>query len=159
MVILYRHKITEQMLIRRPGFPFIGVLFTGFMLTSTGPKVLEYNVRFGDPETEALMMLLDHNTDLAAVLLVSFSHVSLHHIHGLVQAAVEHRLDAVAISSKPGFAVSVILASGGYPGSYAKGKQIQIANVPEGMAKVLFFATLFDRNCCRCRRLSCRHDT
>ena len=47
------------------------MLFTGFMLTASGPKVLEYNVRFGDPETEALMLLLDAETDLAAVLLVS----------------------------------------------------------------------------------------
>ena len=45
------------------------MLFTGFMLTESGPKVLEYNVRFGDPETEALMLLLD--TDLAEILLVS----------------------------------------------------------------------------------------
>lgn len=51
------------------GFPFVGILFTGFILTEAGPKVLEYNVRFGDPETEALMLLLD--VDLAAILLVS----------------------------------------------------------------------------------------
>ena len=51
------------------GYPFLGMLFTGFMLTESGPKVLEYNVRFGDPETEALMLLLD--TDLAEILLVS----------------------------------------------------------------------------------------
>ena len=58
---------------RRPsavGFPFVGMLFTGLMLTASGPKVLEYNVRFGDPETEALMLLLSEDTDLAAVLLV-----------------------------------------------------------------------------------------
>lgn len=47
------------------------MLFTGFMLTADGPKVLEYNVRFGDPETQALMMLLDEETDLAEVMLVS----------------------------------------------------------------------------------------
>ena len=46
------------------------MLFTGLMLTASGPKVLEYNVRFGDPETEALMLLLSEDTDLAAVLLV-----------------------------------------------------------------------------------------
>lgn len=46
------------------------MLFTGFMLTPSGPKVLEYNVRFGDPETEALMLLLDKSVDLAALLLV-----------------------------------------------------------------------------------------
>ena len=55
------------------GFPFVGVLFTGFMLTPSGPKVLEFNVRFGDPETETLMLLLEENVDLAAILLVGFS--------------------------------------------------------------------------------------
>lgn len=49
----------------------MGLLFTGFILTESGPKVLEYNVRFGDPETETLMLLLSDDTDLAAVLLVS----------------------------------------------------------------------------------------
>jgi len=48
------------------------MLFTGFMLTPDGPKVLEYNVRFGDPETQALMLLLDDETDLAEVMLVSW---------------------------------------------------------------------------------------
>lgn len=57
----------------RLGFPFVGLLFTGFMLTASGPKVLEYNVRFGDPETEALMLLLSEDTDLAAVVLVRAS--------------------------------------------------------------------------------------
>lgn len=58
---------------REDGYPFVGMLFTGFMITADGPRVLEYNVRFGDPETQALMLLLDEQTDLAEVLLVSFS--------------------------------------------------------------------------------------
>lgn len=49
------------------------MLFTGFMITADGPKVLEYNVRFGDPETQALMLLLDDETDLAEVMLVCLS--------------------------------------------------------------------------------------
>ena len=49
------------------------MLFTGFILTPDGPKVLEYNVRFGDPETQALMLLLDDETDLAEVMLVCVS--------------------------------------------------------------------------------------
>ena len=52
------------------GHPFVGMLFTGFILTQDGPKVLEYNVRFGDPETQALMLLLDDETDLVEVMLV-----------------------------------------------------------------------------------------
>nr|VWO94286.1 ATP-grasp domain-containing protein [Ganoderma boninense] len=54
---------------RKEGYPFVGMLFTGLMITADGPKVLEYNVRFGDPETEALVLLLDPQTDLAAILL------------------------------------------------------------------------------------------
>ena len=54
------------------GFPFVGLLFTGFMLTEAGPKVLEYNVRFGDPETEAIMLLLE-NCDLGEIMLVCAS--------------------------------------------------------------------------------------
>ncbi|KAG8938162.1 hypothetical protein FRC00_000520, partial [Tulasnella sp. 408] len=99
---------------RREGFPFVGLLFTGFMVTTEGPKVLEYNVRFGDPETEALMLLLDDKTDLAAIML----------------ASVERRLDSVRVSTRPGFAVSVILASAGYPGSYPKGKVITEGTLP-----------------------------
>lgn len=60
------------------GYPFVGLLFTGFMLTDSGPKVLEYNVRFGDPETEALMLLLSEDTDLAAVILVRTYSYSTH---------------------------------------------------------------------------------
>ncbi|KAF5385459.1 hypothetical protein D9757_005427 [Collybiopsis confluens] len=107
---------------RKDGFPFVGMLFTGFMLTSKGPKVLEYNVRFGDPETEALMLLLDHKADLAAILL----------------ACAEHRLDSVSVPIKNGVAVSVVLASAGYPGSYTKGKDIQIGILPSSV--VVFHA-------------------
>ncbi|VDB85290.1 unnamed protein product [Peniophora sp. CBMAI 1063] len=107
---------------RRDGYPFVGMLFTGFMLTPNGPKVLEYNVRFGDPETEALMLLLSDETDLAAVLL----------------ACVEHRLDSVAIRIRSGVAVSVVLASAGYPGSYSKGKEITIGETPSNV--VVFHA-------------------
>ena len=59
-----------------PGHPFVGLLFTGLILTPSGPKVLEYNVRFGDPETEALLLLLDDNTDFAAILYASRHHLS-----------------------------------------------------------------------------------
>ncbi|PBL00486.1 aminoimidazole ribonucleotide synthetase [Armillaria gallica] len=99
---------------RREGFPFVGLLFTGFMITPSGPKVLEYNVRFGDPETQALMLLLHEDVDLAEVLL----------------ACAEHRLDSVSIKTRPGFAVSVVLASQGYPGNYPKGKKIEILDMP-----------------------------
>ncbi|KAJ2644343.1 Bifunctional purine biosynthetic protein ade1, partial [Coemansia sp. RSA 1287] len=93
---------------RRDGFPFVGCLFTGFMLTADGPKVLEYNCRFGDPETEAVLPLLDESCDLAEVFL----------------AAAEGRLDAVPLKFRDGFSATVVVASGGYPGSYAKGRAI-----------------------------------
>lgn len=70
------------------GFPFVGMLFTGFMITPNGPKVLEYNVRFGDPETEALMLLLSDDTDLASILLVSSDSV---HLRKLSCNMGEHR--------------------------------------------------------------------
>ncbi|KAF5385165.1 hypothetical protein D9615_001349 [Tricholomella constricta] len=104
---------------RREGFPFVGMLFTGFMLTPGGPKVLEYNVRFGDPETEALMLLLREDVDL-------------------VQACAEHHLDSTTIAVRPGFAVSVVLASQGYPGAYPKGKAIEIKAMPSNV--VVFHA-------------------
>ncbi|KAF8167705.1 aminoimidazole ribonucleotide synthetase [Crassisporium funariophilum] len=107
---------------RKEGYPFLGILFTGFMLTSSGPKVLEYNVRFGDPETEALMLLLSQDVDLAALLL----------------ACAERRLDSVPISFKSGVAVTVILASEGYPGNYPKGRKIVIGKVPSNV--VVFHA-------------------
>ena len=77
------------------------MLFTGYMLTADGPKVLEFNTRFGDPETEAIVLRLQ--TDLL----------------GLLDAAVDGRLDEVEVKLKPGASACVIAASGGYPGRYA----------------------------------------
>jgi phosphoribosylamine--glycine ligase/phosphoribosylformylglycinamidine cyclo-ligase len=91
---------------RKSGFPFVGLLYTGLMLTASGPKVLEYNVRFGDPETQVLLPLLD--TDLAEIMI----------------ACVEHRLDSVPVNFKNQVAATVVMASAGYPGSYEKGKPI-----------------------------------
>lgn len=103
---------------RRDGFPFVGMLFTGIMVGPDGvPRTLEYNVRFGDPETQALLALLAPETDLAAVLL----------------AAAERRLDCVNLAVRPGAAISVVLASAGYPGKYDKGKPITVGALPEGV--------------------------
>ncbi|KAF9968254.1 Bifunctional purine biosynthetic protein ade1 [Mortierella alpina] len=100
---------------RRDGFPFVGILFTGIMLTSSGPKTLEYNVRFGDPETEVVLPLLSDDTDLAEIML----------------ACTEGRLDSVRVGIKPGFAATVVVASGGYPGAYATGKEITLQKPAE----------------------------
>lgn len=91
---------------RRRGTPYVGVLYAGLMLTGAGPRVLEFNCRFGDPETQLLMPLLD--TDLVDIML----------------ACIEGRLRDISITWKPLTSVGVVLASGGYPGDYAKGKRI-----------------------------------
>lgn len=97
--------------LRKDRLPFVGVLFTGIILTSRGPKVLEYNVRFGDPETQSVLPLLTEDTDLAQVFL----------------AAAEHRLDSVEINIKKDcYATTVVLTAGGYPESYEKGDVITI---------------------------------
>ncbi|KAJ0414521.1 phosphoribosylglycinamide synthetase [Aspergillus carlsbadensis] len=101
---------------RREGFPFVGILFTGLMMTKNGPKVLEYNVRGGDPETQTLLPLLSDDTDLAEIMV----------------ACTEHWLDGVSINIKPNFSTTVIAVAGGYPGSYDKGKKITLDPAPEG---------------------------
>ncbi len=88
------------------GAPFIGVLYPGLMLTDKGPKILEYNARFGDPETQTYMRLLD--TDLLDI----------------VDACIDGNLDKLEIKWKNSSACTVVLASGGYPGDYEKGKII-----------------------------------
>ncbi|ODV92743.1 hypothetical protein CANCADRAFT_92625 [Tortispora caseinolytica NRRL Y-17796] len=95
---------------RHDGFPMVGMLFVGIMLTTSGPKVLEYNVRFGDPETQTLLPLLE--SDLSQIML----------------ACATHTLDAVKFSIRSGFAATVVMAAGGYPGPYEKGDIISIAD-------------------------------
>ncbi|SGY79196.1 BQ5605_C008g05071 [Microbotryum silenes-dioicae] len=107
---------------RKDGMPFVGLLFTGIMLTADGPKVLEYNVRFGDPETQSLLALLAAETDLAEIML----------------ACVEGRLDSIKIAMKDQAAVTVVLASKGYPGKYGKGVEISFDELPKDV--VVFHA-------------------
>ena len=88
------------------GNKFSGVVYPGLMLTSDGPKILEYNARFGDPETQTYMRLLD--TDLIDI----------------IDACVDGTLDKVEIKWKKMSACTIVLASGGYPENYEKGKII-----------------------------------
>jgi phosphoribosylamine--glycine ligase len=88
------------------GTPYIGILYAGLMLTSAGPKVLEFNCRFGDPETQVILPLLE--TDLLEIML----------------ACVAGRLDEVSIHWREGACATVVLASPGYPDSYPKGLPI-----------------------------------
>ncbi|CAJ2507003.1 Uu.00g081890.m01.CDS01 [Anthostomella pinea] len=97
--------------------PFVGILFTGLMITSTGPKVLEYNVRFGDPETQTVLPLLSEDTDLAEIMV----------------ACSEHYLRSVEIKVEPRFSATVVVAAGGYPESYAKGEEMTVQAPPAGI--------------------------
>lgn len=86
--------------------PFKGVIYFGLMLTKAGPKVVEYNARFGDPETQAILPLLE--TDFMDI----------------IDACIDGTLDSVAIKWKNKCSCVVVMASGGYPQSYNKGYEI-----------------------------------
>ena len=88
------------------GRPFKGVLYFGLMLTEKGPRVIEYNARFGDPETQAVLSRLDSD------------------LYDIFNAVIDERLDEMEIHWKNDAACCVVMASGGYPKSYAKGKVI-----------------------------------
>ena len=88
------------------GRPFKGCLYFGLMITKDGPKVIEYNCRFGDPETQVVLPRL--KTDLLDV----------------INAVIDEKLDQLNVEWDDGACACVILASGGYPGSYEKGKVI-----------------------------------
>ncbi len=104
------------------GRPFRGVLFAGLMITEDGPKTIEFNARFGDPETQVVLPRLQ--TDLVDIVL----------------ASMNGRLDQLDISWSDEAAVCVILASEGYPGSYPKGKVITGIEAAEAQGALVFHA-------------------
>ncbi|HUT09528.1 MAG TPA: phosphoribosylamine--glycine ligase [Thermoguttaceae bacterium] len=107
---------------KHAGRPFNGVLYAGLMITNQGPKVLEYNVRFGDPECQPLLMRL--KTDLVDV----------------IEAAIDGRLDQLdPLEWDPRPAVCVVMASEGYPGSYTKGHPIRGLDDAAKLADVKVF--------------------
>ncbi len=111
--------------------PFSGVLYCGLMMTAKGPMVLEYNARFGDPETQAILARLD--SDLLEAL----------------EACVEGRLSDAEFRWKPGASACVVAASGGYPGSYTNGHKITGLDEAEKVPGVVVFhagTTLVDRD-------------
>ena len=97
---------------RKERFPFVGLLFTGLMITKDGPKTLEYNVRFGDPETQTLLPLMDG--DLADVMV----------------ACTDGCLDSVNFGHFPLYSATVVAAAGGYPGPYVRGNTITLSPPP-----------------------------
>ncbi|OQB34271.1 MAG: Phosphoribosylamine--glycine ligase [Candidatus Hydrogenedentes bacterium ADurb.Bin170] len=106
----------------KEGTPYKGILYAGLMITENGPKVIEYNVRFGDPETQAILPRME--TDLVPALL----------------ACCNGTLDSCEIRYSPRPCVSVVMASEGYPGVYAKAKEITGVDEAEALEDVAVFA-------------------
>ena len=106
------HQVEKEILVptvhamNREGRPYKGILYVGLMITSNGPRVLEYNVRFGDPEAQALLVRM--KSDIVPIML----------------ATVSGKLDTVDLEWHPQASVCIVITSGGYPGSYIKGKEI-----------------------------------
>ncbi len=103
------------------GSEFRGVLYCGLMMTATGPMVLEFNCRFGDPETQPILMRLD--SDLVDAL----------------EAAVDGRVSEGDFKWSPDAAVCVVMASGGYPGSYTSGNKIDGLDLAANIEGVIVF--------------------
>ena len=118
-----KEKIFEPVVrgIAEQGSPFQGILYAGLMLTAEGPKVLEFNVRFGDPETQALLPRL--KSDLVELLL----------------AAAQGRLQEVRPVWNNRVAACVVLASQGYPGKYDMGREITGLQAVEDLPETLLF--------------------
>ena len=107
---------------KKEGRPYKGCLYAGLMITAKGPKVVEFNARFGDPETQVVLPLL--KSDLVEVML----------------ACVDGKLAETKIEWSDEAAVSVVMASGGYPGDYEKGKAIQGVKDAEATGTLVFHA-------------------
>jgi phosphoribosylamine--glycine ligase len=118
-----RRQIVEPTFsaLKREGCAYRGFLYFGLMVTSSGPKVLEFNCRLGDPETQAIVARMDF--DLVEVL----------------TAAAEGKLASQALKWRPGASVCVVMASGGYPGNYATGKEIHGLERASAMPGVAVF--------------------
>ena len=131
-----REKILESIVeptmqgLASEGIFYQGFLYIGLMLTASGPKVLEFNCRLGDPETQAIVARMDF--DLAQVLAELASGI----------------LEPTRLKWKPGASVCVVMASGGYPGKFATGKKIEGLTDAERITgvKVFHAGTIGDRN-------------
>ncbi len=121
MLAAVRQQIEAPTLagLRAEGIDYCGVIYFGIMMTAQGPQLLEYNVRLGDPETEVLLPAL--RSDLRELL----------------EACADGELHRVQPVFNPGFFVDVVLASGGYPGSYPKG--LEITGVEQAAEQALVF--------------------
>ena len=113
---------------KEEGFPFRGILFLGLMMTDKGPKVLEYNVRFGDPETQSILVRLE--SDLVEIC----------------EAMIEGRLNEVEIKWKEGNSACVILASEGYPAKARTGDVINGVDDAAALPDITIFHAGTSRN-------------
>jgi len=105
----------------RDGCPYRGILYVGVMITEEGPKVLEFNVRFGDPETQPIMMRL--KSDIMVPIL----------------ATIDGSLEDTTLDWDPRPSICVVMAAGGYPGKYEKGKEITGIEAAEALGDVKVF--------------------
>ena len=103
------------------GRPYTGILYAGLMLTTAGPKVLEFNCRFGDPETQAVLPLLASD------------------IYEIFMACLEGRLDQIEIEWRPDACASIVMASPGYPDDYPKGLVISGLDAVSGLEDLVVF--------------------
>jgi phosphoribosylamine--glycine ligase len=108
--------------LRQRGAPFVGILYAGLMLTGDGPRVLEFNCRFGDPETQSLVPLLGGE------------------FGGALAAAAAGELAGVALDTVPGAAVTVVLAAGSYPEHVDRGTPITGIERAEELGALVFHA-------------------
>jgi phosphoribosylamine--glycine ligase len=108
---------------REEGTPYSGVLFAGLMLTAEGPKLIEYNARFGDPECQVLMMRLE--SDLVSIML----------------ACARGTLAGTEVELRNQTALTVVMAAKGYPGTPEKGGAIDLGDAEAGGAKVFHAGT------------------
>ncbi len=127
-------KVVDEVLIptlrglRSEGRPYKGVLYAGLMFTSDGPKVVEFNCRFGDPESQVVLPLIE--SDLV----------------DLIMATIEGNLSGMKLEEKDATAVCVVMASKGYPGKYVKGLEITGLDSVKKLPDVMVFhaGTAFD---------------
>lgn len=104
------------------GAPYVGILYAGLILTTEGPKLLEFNCRFGDPEAQVILPLLE--SDLVEVM----------------SACIEGKLDQIELSWRGGAATTVVMASGGYPDRYETGKPISGLDAAAQQGCLIFHA-------------------
>ena len=122
-----RQKVSDKIILpliramNSEGRPYKGILYAGLMLTKNGPKILEFNARFGDPETQPLLVRMESD------------------IVPLFEACIDGTLNQFELHWKPELSICVVMAAKGYPGSYKKGKEISGLNEAAALPDVVVF--------------------